>query len=99
MWTRQLSEAWRQGKRTIGHMYSHAVKFAGQLDHGFSVGKRILESVDPLLQDLGAGNVSRAAVRGIQGYEQGREQALGMNNQVQAHLSRLKRNVPELGID
>ena len=99
MWQHQLANAWRQGKRTIGHMYSHALKFAGDLDRGFSVGKRVLASLDPLLQDIGAGEVSRVAVRGIQGYEQGREQASGMHNAVQANLTRLRRNVPELGLD
>jgi len=99
MWQHHLANAWHQGKKTIGHMFNHAVKWAGQLDHGVSVGKRLLGALDPLLQDVGAGNVSRAAIQGFGKYEQGREEVLGQHNKVQAHLSRLRRNVPELGLD
>ena len=99
MWQRRLANAFHQGKRTIGNMFTHAVKWAGQIDHGMSVGKRLLGALDPLLQDVGAGNVSRAAVQSFGRYEQGREQVMGQHNQVQAHLSRLRKNVPELGLD
>ena len=99
MWQRQLQAAYHHGKRTIGNMFHSAVKFAGQLDHGISVGKRLFGALDPMLQDMGAGSVSRAAVRGFGRYEQGREQVLGQHNQVQAHLSRLRKSVPELGLD
>ena len=80
-------------------MFNHAVKFSRQLDHGVSVGKSLLGALDPLLQDVGAGNVSRAAIQGFGRYEQGREEVVGQHNKVQAHLSRLRRNVPELGLD
>ena len=99
MWQRHLANAWHQGKKTIGNMFNHAVKFSRQLDHGVSVGKRLLGALDPLLQDVGAGNVSRAAIQGFGRYEQGREEVLDQHNKVQAHLSRLRRNVPELGLD
>ena len=99
MWQRHLANAFHQGKRTIGNMFHQAVKWAGQIDHGMSVGKRLLGALDPLLQDVGAGNVSRAAVQSFGRYEQGREQVMGQHNQVQAHLSRLRKNVPELGLD
>ena len=36
---RQLREAFHQGKRTIGNMFNHAVKWAGQIDQAFNVGK------------------------------------------------------------
>ncbi len=75
------------------------MKWAGQIDGAMSVGKRLLGALDPLLQDVGAGNVSRAAVQGFGRYEQGRDQVMGQHNQVQAHLARLRKNVPELGLD
>ena len=98
MWQR-LHEAWHHGKRTVGDMFNSAVKFAGQMDHGIRVGKRLFGALDPALQDMGAGGVSRAAVQSFGRYEQGREQVLGHHNQVQTHLSRLRKNVPELGLD
>ena len=77
-------------------MWNHAVKFAGDLDHGMKVGKRFFGAFHPLLEDLGAGQTSRAIVQGFGQYERGRDEAIGMNNKVQAQLSRLRRSVPEL---
>jgi len=94
-----LRAAYHHGKKTIGNMWNHAVKFAGQLDHGVSVGKRLFGALEPMLQDMGAGNVTRAAVQSFGKYEQGRDAVMGQHNQVQAHLTRLRKNVPELGLD
>ena len=91
-----FQDAFKTGKRTIGNMWNHAVKFAGDLDHGMKVGKRLFGALDPLLQDMGAGQTSRAIVQGFGQYERGRDGAIGMNNEVHAQLSRLRRSVPEL---
>ena len=99
MWQRHLANAFHQGKKTIGNMFHHTVRIAGKINHGFEVGKRLLGALDPLLQDIGAGHVSRAAVQGIGKFEQGRDRVMGHHNQVQAHLSRLRKNVPELELD
>ena len=80
-------------------MWNHAVKFAGDLDYTMNVGKRLFAAFDPLLQDIGAGGASRAIVQGFGQYEGARNEAIGMNNKVQAQLSRLRRSVPELELD
>ena len=43
---------------------------------------------------MGAGQTSRAIVQGFGQYERGRDEAIGMNNKVQAQLQRLRRSVP-----
>ena len=96
MWHKQFREAWTQGKRTVGHMWNHAVKFAGQVDSAMGVGKRIFSALQPAIQDAGGSGFNRAVMQGISGYEQGRHQIMGHHNQVQATLSRLKRAAPEL---
>ena len=95
---RQLHDAWQHGKKTIGHLWNHAVKFAGQLDHAMGVGKRIYGALQPAIQDMGGGDINRAVMGGIGRYEQGRDQVMGQHNQVQAHLSRLRRAAPELDL-
>ena len=95
---RQLHDAWQHGKRTIGHLWNHAVKFAGQLDHAMGVGKRIYGALQPAIQNMGGGNENRAVMGGIGRYEQGRNDIMGQHNQVQAHLSRLRRAAPELDL-
>ena len=96
MWHEQFREAWTQGKKTVGHMWNHAVKFAGQVDSAMGVGKRIFSALQPAIQDAGGSGFNRAVMQGISGYEQGRHQIIGHHNQVQATLSRLRRAAPEL---
>ena len=96
MWHKQFREAWTPGKKTVGHMWNRAGKYAGQIDHAMGVGKRIFSALQPAIQDAGGGGFNRAVMQGIGGYEQGRNQIMGHHNQVQATLSRLKRAAPEL---
>ena len=98
MWNR-FQEHFQQGKRTIGHMWNHAVKFAGQLDHAMGVGKRVYGALQPALQDLGASQASGAVMRGFKAYDQGRAEAMGIHNNVATHLNRLRKAAPELDLD
>ena len=91
---RHLQEAYHQGKRTVGNIWNHAVKFAGQLDHGFGVAKRLYGALQPAIQDFG--QLNQGIMRGIGAYEQGRNQVLSGYNQVQAMQSRIKKAVPEI---
>ena len=95
MWNRSFQEHFQQGKRTIGHMWNHAVKFAGQLDHTMNVGRRAFGA----LQDLAPSNVSGAVMQGFKAYDQGRGEAMGLHNKVQSSLNRLKKAAPELDLD
>ena len=89
---------YHHGKRLIAHGFGHAVKWAGQIDHAMGLGKRIFSALQPAIQDMGGSNVNRAVMQGIQGYEAGRNEIMGQHNQVQAHLSRLRRAAPELDL-
>ena len=99
MWQRYLQDAWHQGKRTVGHLWNQAVKFSGDLDRAFDVGKRVFGALQPALEDLGGAKVQDAAMRTIGHYETGRNRVLGGYNNVQATLSRLRRAAPELDLD
>ena len=94
MISRHLQEAYHQGKRTVANVWNHAVKWAGQIDHGFSVAKRLYGAVQPAIQDFGG--LNQGIMKGISAYEQGRNQALSGFNQVQAMQSRIKKAVPEI---
>ena len=91
---RHLQEAYHQGKRTVANVWNHAVKFAGQIDHGFSVAKRLYGALQPAIQDFGG--LSQGIMRGISAYESGRKDVLSGYNQVQAMQSRIKKAVPEI---
>jgi hypothetical protein len=79
-------------------MWNHAVKWAGQIDHAMNVSKRVFGALHPMIVDMGGGHVNRAIVGGLGRYEQGRDQVIGHHNNVQAHLSRLRRAVPEIDL-
>ncbi len=101
MWQRNLQDAWHHGKRAVGNIFNHAVKWAGQIDHAMGVGKRIFSAIQPAIQDMGGAGgaqLNRSIMQGISGYEQGRHAVTGQHNQVQAHLSRLRRATPELDL-
>ena len=95
---KHLHDAWHHGKRTVGHMWNHAVKWAGHIDHAMDVSKRIFGALQPAIQDMGGHDINRAVMGGIGRYEQGRNEIMGHHNQVQAHLSRLRRAAPELDL-
>ena len=99
MWQRQFQEAWHHGKQTVGNMWNHAVKFAGQIDSAMGVGKRVFGALQPAIQDIqGGSGFNRMAMQGIQGYESGRNEVMGHHNKVQATLSRLRTHAPEIGL-
>jgi len=95
---KHLHDAWHHGKRTVGHMWNHAVKWAGQIDHAMDVSKRIFGALQPAIQDMGGHDINRAVMGGIGRYEQGRNEIMGHHNKVQATLSHLRRSAPELDL-
>ncbi len=95
---KHLHDAWHRGKRTVGHMWGHAVKWAGQIDHAMNVSKRIFGALHPAIQDMGGSQFSGAVMQGFGHYERGRDEVIGHHNNVQATLSRLRRHAPELDI-
>ncbi len=98
MWQRQLQDAWHHGKRTIGQMWNHAVKWAGQLDNAMNVGKRVCGALHPTIEDMGGSHVNRAVMQGFGRFDQAKHDVLGMHNNVEAQLHRLRRAAPEIGL-
>ena len=80
-------------------MWNHAVKFTGQLDHAMGVGRRAFGALQPALTDFGGERVNRAVMQGFKAYDQGRADTMGLHNNVSAHLNRLRKAVPEIGLD
>ncbi len=98
MWQRSLHDAWHHGKRTVGNMWNHAVKWAGQIDQAMSVSKRMFAALHPAIEDLGGGDINRVMMHGFKQYDQGRHDIVGLHNNVEATLSRLRRAAPEMDL-
>ncbi len=98
MWQRQLQDAWHHGKRTVGNMWNHAVKWAGQIDQAMNVSKRMFSALHPAIEDMGGGDINRVMVHGFSQYDKGKHDIIGHHNNVQATLSRLRRAAPEIDL-
>ncbi len=91
-----LARGWHKTKRVIGDTWDHAVRIGAQMDHGMRIGKRLLASVAPILDHFGGGHHLKPIMSGIHAYDQGRADVLYGYNNVQTHLQRIRRQVPEL---
>ena len=98
MWQKHFHDAWHNGKRTVGKIWNHAVKFAGDLDYTMNVGKRLFGAIHPMIEELGGRNVNQAIMSGISRYDQGRNEVMGLHNNVHAQLSKIRRAVPEIDL-
>ena len=67
MFYNNLHQAFHHGKKTLGDLYNGAIKYAGQLDHAFNVGKRLYGAIHPL---LGA-KANNAIMSGIKQIDEG----------------------------
>ncbi len=79
-------------------MWNHSVKWAGQLDHAMGVGKRVFGALHPMIEDLGGSGMNRALMQGFGKFNQARYDVLGMHNNMEAQLHRLRRAAPEIGL-
>ena len=98
MWQRHLNDVWHHGKRTVGHIWNTATKWAGHIDHAMGVGKRVFGALHPMIEDLGGSNVNRAVMQGFGKFDHARYDVLGLHNNVEAQLHRLRRAAPEIDI-
>ena len=51
-----------------------------------------------MMEDKGGSYVNRAMMQGFGKFDQARHDVLGMHNNVEAQLSRLRRAAPEIGL-
>ena len=93
-----LARGWQKTKRVIGDSWDHAVRIGEGLDHGMRIGKRLLASVAPILDQFGGGHHMKPIMSAVGAYDQGRADVMYGVNNVRTHLSRIRRQVPEIGL-
>ena len=99
MFNRQaLARHWGAAKKVIGDSWHTAVRIGQGLDHSVRVGRKLLGAVSPILDQLGGGHHTKSLMQGITAYDQGRADVMHGVNNVQTHLSRIRRHVPELDL-
>ncbi len=99
MFNRQaLARHWGAAKKVIGDSWHTAVRIGQGLDHSVRVGRKLLGAVSPILDQLGGGHHTKSLMKGVTAYDQGRADVMHGVNNVQSHLSRIRRPVPELDL-
>ena len=98
MWKKQFQEAIHHGKRTVGNMWNHAVKFAGDIDRGFNVAKRLYGALHPMIEDLGGSRANKAIMGGFQKFDQAKADTMSGYNMVESLQNRIRKTVPEIGL-
>lgn len=94
----QLARSWHKTKQVIGDGFHHAVRIGQGLDNGMKLGKRLLASFAPLLDQYGGGHHVKTIMSGISAYDHGKHEVMNTFNNVQAHHARIQREVPEINL-
>ena len=93
-----LARHWQTTKRVIGEGWNRAVRIGHQVDQGVRMGKKLLGAVAPILDQFGGAHHMKPIMRGINAYDQGKSDVMYGVNNVQTHLHRIRRQVPEIGL-
>jgi hypothetical protein len=96
--SKQFASTWHHTKRVIGDGFNQAVRIGQGLDTGMRIGKKLLASLAPVLDQYGGGQYVKPIMQGINAYDQGRSDVMDTFNNVQAHHSRIQRQVPEINL-
>ena len=96
--SQQLSRGWHKTKKMIGQTWDHAVRIGTSLDNGMRIGKRLLAAMSPIFDQYGGSHHMKSIMGGISAYDKGRADLMDGYNNIQAHLSRIQRQVPEINL-
>jgi hypothetical protein len=96
--TQQLTRGWQATKRIIGDSFHHAVRIGHGIDQTMRVGKKLLGSIRPLLDQYGGQEHVNTAMKALKVYDEGRSQIMDTMNNVQIHHARIQREVPEINL-
>ena len=98
MWQKHFQSALHHGKRTVGAMWNHAVKIAGDIDKGFGVAKRLYGALHPMIEDIGGKHVNKAIMGGFQKFDQAKADTMSGYNMVESLQNRIRKNIPEIAL-
>ena len=95
----ELKNRYAHARRYLGRTYENARVIGRNIDHAMGVGRRVYKTLEPLLNQAPAGGVAVKHIRrGLEGYDELRDQVLGAHRQAQNLHSQLRSSVPELGL-
>ena len=85
MWHKNLAQHWNKTKSFIHQGYRKLSKFAGEMDRGAGIFKRLFSLATPMLEDFGQGDLVRRGIQGIDQYNQLRNRVTDIDRQARAY--------------
>ena len=96
--SQQLTRGWHKTKKVIGDTWNYAVRIGNSLDNAMNIGKRLVSSMSPIFDQYGGGHHMKSIMSGIAAYDKGKADIMHGYNNIQSHLSRIQRQVPEINL-
>ena len=88
-WHKTLAGHWNRTKSFIHQGYRTLGKWAGEVERGAGIGKKIFASIAPILEDFGQHDAISHGMKAIQGYDQLRGQVMDADHYARGHANRI----------
>lgn len=84
-WHKKLQNHWSRTKSFIHHGYQTLGKWAGEVERGAGIGRRLFQAIAPILDDFGQGDLVSKGVKAIQGYDDFRGRVMDIDQQARRY--------------
>lgn len=85
MWYKQLGRHWNKTKSFIHQGYQTLGKWAGEVERGAGIGRKVFQTLAPILSDLGQDQVVSQGMKAIQGYDALRGNVMNIDQQARKY--------------
>ena len=87
MWHKRLNEHWNKTKSFIHQGYHRLGKFAGEIDRGAGIMRKMFSLATPMLDDFGGGDVIKKGIDTIGKYDQFKSQVSDIDQRARKYGS------------
>jgi len=84
-WHKKLQGHWNRTKSFIHQGYQTLGKWAGEVERGAGIGRKIFQTIAPILDDFGQGDVVSQGMKAIQGYDALRGNVMNIDQQARKY--------------
>lgn len=84
-WHRKLQSHWNNTKSFIHQGYKTLGKWAGHVERGAGIGRKIFQTLAPILDDFGQGQVVAKGMQAIQNYDRLRGNVMDIDQEARKY--------------
>ena len=94
-----LVNVFHRTKNMIGHAYHRAKAFLGDVDHGFSIAKKVYGAVAPILSQVNGGNqINKHIMNAVGGYEGIRNKVMDAHDTAINNVNQVASNLKKANV-